>query len=899
MVMVDFSKRLRRHTPSIVVAAILLFILITGIVAASTLDYNSQRKLARTSDGYLHRVSITTDYRVYYERSTDNGASWTGTYLTNGTVDCYDVSIASDSNNYLWVFYGTENGIAYRRWTGAEWGTEVQLTSDRGTVPSIAIDSSDNVHLTWQIDSYIDDDDSNFKSYTRNVTYQTKGVDEDWGTSAFIIDASATTNFTENVTMPTTYTPYNATWTFKVYISETGNTVKLYCLNNSGVKVLFYNNTFGSAGVFMETAILPVVEVWGQSEMAITTSFVTGSDDTYDEYYEGKVAWNFSDVSYKKYASSSWSSAYNLSTNASFYPSLAIDTDDYVHVAWHQYNITSEMNEIKYIKYVSGWGSITNLTSNTSLNYTHPMIACDLSNYVHVVYETSDNNTNYTKYTTSWSSEEIVLNGGNYSYMRPSVSVYDTDDISVQAYIFSGSNYVVKERHNTGSWSSAIELLNVSGKNCTNPSSISAIWPMFCEDCYVNIPDSGYAFTYLEDSTVKYYNASVWQCEDVYTLTVKARDSDNDAIMNFTASLSNGDSQTVTSGTATFNCLEYGYYTVTVSANNYYPTTSSIVLDQSKEEIVFLTSIIDEDYYPPEWRDVTFVVQTVFGEKFADVYVTATPINTTFGSFDWLIKFFGFSEETYDDVQNTTLEGYTDAEGKIVFTMKEEILYQMNFTKAADGIDMSINIYPDDDLFIIYVDSDRPYYRPTVWYDDVNFSISWEEINNTHAYIYFSYNDTLNLTMPLTFYVNNTDANETNVWNFTYNSGCNVSTNSTIVDKTGGKSFYVGFYSTHSTYGSLHKEYTLRFKYFEDTGFPQDAMLIIGMCFIVLFASFFTASTAHIGAIFVSLMGWILYYFQWLSLRSSDALTVTALSLISAIAILSYIAERGRRTQLR
>ena len=118
-----------------------------------SLKYSTQRKLGRTSEGYLHRVYTKFDgsnHRVYYAKSTDEGSIWTETVLTDTGMNNTHPTIASDSEDNLWVVYEKEgSGIMYRRFEGLSWQTEQTISSDGGEVPVIAVDSDDSLHTVW------------------------------------------------------------------------------------------------------------------------------------------------------------------------------------------------------------------------------------------------------------------------------------------------------------------------------------------------------------------------------------------------------------------------------------------------------------------------------------------------------------------------------------------------------------------------------------------------------------------------------------------------------------------------------------------------------------------------------------------------------------------------------
>ena len=123
----------------------------------SNLEYNTQRKLARTSEGYLHRVYTKFDgsnYRVYYAKSTDTGSTWTEMVLTDAGVNNTHPAIASDSEDNLWVVYEREgSGVWYRKYEGLSWQAEEIISGGFwGLEPVIAVDNDDNIHVAWYSD---------------------------------------------------------------------------------------------------------------------------------------------------------------------------------------------------------------------------------------------------------------------------------------------------------------------------------------------------------------------------------------------------------------------------------------------------------------------------------------------------------------------------------------------------------------------------------------------------------------------------------------------------------------------------------------------------------------------------------------------------------------------------
>jgi hypothetical protein len=146
----------------------------TTWTAADRLTWNSgvswDPALAADSSGDLHLVwwDDTVDNReIYYKKSTDSGATWTpGKRLTWTEGTSQSPFIVVDSSGHLhvaWEDYTPGNSeIYYKKSTngGATWTASQRLTWSGGYCrsPVIGIDSSDLLHLVWDIDLGADEE---------------------------------------------------------------------------------------------------------------------------------------------------------------------------------------------------------------------------------------------------------------------------------------------------------------------------------------------------------------------------------------------------------------------------------------------------------------------------------------------------------------------------------------------------------------------------------------------------------------------------------------------------------------------------------------------------------------------------------------------------------------------
>lgn len=724
-------------------------------VVRPLLDYNSQRKLTRTSEGYLHRVYTKWDgssYRVYYGKSTDDGSTWTESVLTDAGVNSTHPAIAVDSEDNIYVVYEREGGgIRYRVYQGASWGSEQTLSTDAGEAPALAVDASDNVHVVWM---------ANFSG------------------------------------------------TYKVRYS----------------------------------------------------------------YYDG----------------ADWNDTINItsSTEDQKYPSIAIDPYS-IHVVWQEYNTTSNTWNIKYRRYQSGWNSIYNITTNSTFNQVYPSIAVDLNNNVHVVWE--DKNAFQIKYrrydysTSSWGSIEVVADGGAYPQLKPSISVYSTSYVYAVWYgkiSSSSDHWVIRGAYRTTSWSSVSDLVSVTGINVTSPSTIFARYPQMCSNCYTNIPDSDVAFVYEQDGEIKYDGAS-WRCTDKYTITFIAKDANTGQVVsNFTVEFSTGETKTTDNGAVKFRCLESGYYQATVTATGYYPSQSSIVLDQSKELIVYLTPITETTYVLPKSHLVEFIVEDFTGSPIEGVHITAVAVETTMEE-GWLSSIFGFKNET--EIENTTMNGTTDSGGRISFLMVETLKYRLTFTKPTAGINKTLYIYPKEEQYVIIL---PPGETPDIS-DYITWNLSIVEINSSYSSLNLTYTDSLNKTSSLRFFV--LDENQTEIYNQTFSYLTTINA-SYIVEKQAGKSYFWGFNATHDEFGDIQATKVMRFRgRLIDLGIENESYYSwIAISLLIFISLLFSGITAKFGYFTVPGMAMFFWWIGWLSVHLSIVLTALIMG------VLLYLGKRER-----
>ncbi len=339
------------------------YTIVAGALTDST-AWNNQRRLTRTSNGDLHSVyyrTSTSHSNIFYAKSTDGGQLWTETNLTNdGTYNQQYPSIAVDSSNNLHVVWeGTDAAspsnaqIRYKKYTvGTGWdASPTDLSADSGYIqhyPTIAVDSSDNLHVIWC---------GGPGSFPSQVRYKKYTVGTGWG---------AVTNLTSDT----------VDQLFAALAVDSSNNLHVawYAFTAPNYRIRYIKYTVG-------TGWGAVTDLTTESYDQIIPSVAVDSSNNVHVVWEGNNSTTpyVTQIRYKKYtAGTGWGAIVNLTSDATYNqdrPTIAVDASDNLQVVWHgNYTAAPTYSQIRYLKYTvgTGWGAITNLTSSASTNQQFP-----------------------------------------------------------------------------------------------------------------------------------------------------------------------------------------------------------------------------------------------------------------------------------------------------------------------------------------------------------------------------------------------------------------------------------------------------------------------------------------------------------------------------------------------
>jgi hypothetical protein len=131
------------------------------VITSSWGDYPSVgTSLALDASGYPHISYCETEngvnYVFYLKYAQWTGSEWDRTYIDIDSAFAYDPSLALDSSDYPHISYQVKEvwwggNLLYARWTGSEWEiTTIDSGGDVGYHSSLALDSSGYPHISYQ-----------------------------------------------------------------------------------------------------------------------------------------------------------------------------------------------------------------------------------------------------------------------------------------------------------------------------------------------------------------------------------------------------------------------------------------------------------------------------------------------------------------------------------------------------------------------------------------------------------------------------------------------------------------------------------------------------------------------------------------------------------------------------
>jgi len=389
-------------------------------------------------------------------------------------------SIAIDSSNSIHVvwqdetigLWGDDTEIMYCKYTSSTGWSNATVISDDSSgwnnedskFPSIAVDSSDNLHIVWY------DNTNGIWGNDYEIMYCNYTSGTGWSNATIISDDSSGWNDGNS------YSP-------EIAIDNLDNLHVVWRDETDGIwgddiEIMYCNYT-SATGWSNATVISDDSSGWNNEDSqfpSITIDSLNNIHVVWNDYTDGWWGTD-AEIMYCNYTSAiGWSNATVISDDLSNWnnkgsnsPSIAIDTGDNLHVVWHDETIGlwGDDIEIMYCNYTSttGWLNAT-VISDDSSNWNNDWssvstIVVDSMDNLHVVWHDNtdgwwgnDTEIMYCKYTSSngWSNATIISddlsNWNNGNSLRPAIDIDSSDNI-----------HFVWHDHTNGTWGIDTEIM--------------------------------------------------------------------------------------------------------------------------------------------------------------------------------------------------------------------------------------------------------------------------------------------------------------------------------------------------------------------------------------------------------------------------------------------------------
>lgn len=178
--------------------------------------------------------------------------------------------------------------------------------------------------------------------------------------------------------------------------------------------------------------------------------FPTLAIDSNDNLHVSYFKTTNNTIGYIKYNGTSWvnnSIIYSSETYVQSYPMIAVDSNNNIHIVWQGCDSSNPTNtQIKYSKFSNNvWSLPINISASPSYPQANAFIVIDSNNNVHVAWEgrtatTSVVAINYSKFTSSWSAP-IVLTSASASSTNVSMAVDSNNNIHI-VYSYNSNNWI-------------------------------------------------------------------------------------------------------------------------------------------------------------------------------------------------------------------------------------------------------------------------------------------------------------------------------------------------------------------------------------------------------------------------------------------------------------------------
>jgi len=317
--------------------------------------------------------------------------SWNITLITGGGLEVFSPSIAVDSTDKEHVSYIEQIPIGPGQWinklnyatnaSGSWVADTIDSAGDGGEKPSIALDSTDNIHISFTV--WVSGD----LKYTTNASgiWLTEIIDTtlDATGSSIAVDSADNVHISYNAYGELKYiTDASGVWTSQNlydpgYVTNATTSIALDSMGNAHISfgdflnedLKYFTNSSGSWVANIIDSI-----GWGLSHGSIA---VDTEDNIHISYYDNTNG----DLKYATNASGIWvTNIVDSQGDVGEYTSIAVDSVDNVHISY----LDSTNEGLKYATNRSGGWQTYTIENGTGIGSTS--IAVDSTDKVHISY---------------------------------------------------------------------------------------------------------------------------------------------------------------------------------------------------------------------------------------------------------------------------------------------------------------------------------------------------------------------------------------------------------------------------------------------------------------------------------------------------------------------------------
>ncbi len=429
----------------------------TEVVSSESTEASLWPSIAIDSLGNIHVVwadktnytgcsEISDDFDIFYKQWNNSLKDWTNTEVvsTESTSDSLYPSIAIDSLNNIHIAWndntnytgcksvGEDYDIFYKVWNSTikNW-TNTEVVSSESTnsseIPSIAIDSLNNIHIAWEdktnytgCKSVGEDYDIFYKQWNSTI--------KDWTNTEVV-----STESTDYSTCPSIAIDSLG----NIHVAWYDQTNYSACKSAGEDYDIFYKQWNNTIKDWTNTEVVSTESYKNSYNPSITTNVLGNVHITWEDITPLNSSGDESDIFYKQWNNTikDWTITEVVSTESTDYstcPSIAIDSLGNIHIAWYdQTNYSAcksagENYDIFYKQWnntIKDWTLTDIISTESDAESSWPKIAIDGSNNVHVVW---NDRTDYNGCKNSVSDFYDIFYKCRITHNIPSVN-YPTD----------------------------------------------------------------------------------------------------------------------------------------------------------------------------------------------------------------------------------------------------------------------------------------------------------------------------------------------------------------------------------------------------------------------------------------------------------------------------------------